>query len=100
MYCRVFFPSMLTGRGELILDFHDLAIAVVLGISGLVAPAFCLSLVAPLSYSELEHENLETAWTLAPIFVLVGLAVPSLQLLYTVDDSAGVCTILVAEGHQ
>merc|ERR1711872_1192046 len=85
----VFFPSMKTSRGELTLDFHDLALAVILGIAGLVAPAFVYRLSAPVSHSLLEHENLETAWTLGPIFVLVGLAVPSLQLLYTIDDRAG-----------
>ena len=57
----VFFPSMKTSRGELTLDFHDLALAVILGIAGLVAPAFVYSLRAPVSHRLLEHENLETA---------------------------------------
>ena len=96
----VFFPSMKTSRGELTLDFHDLALAVILGIAGLVAPAFVYRLRAPVSHSLLEHENLETAWTLGPIFVLVGLAVPRLQLLYTIDDRAGGVRVCICEGHQ
>ena len=96
----VFFPTVKTSRGELTLDFHDLALAVILGIAGLVAPAFIYSLSAPVRHSLLEHENLETAWTLGPIFVLVGLAVPRLQLLYTIDDSAGGIAVCICEGHQ
>jgi len=96
----VFFPSIKTSRGELTLDFHDLALAVILGIAGLVAPAFVYSLRAPVSHTLLEHENLETAWTLGPIFILVGLAVPSLQLLYTIDDRAGGVMVCICEGHQ
>merc|ERR1739848_793218 len=83
--------------GELTLDFHDLALAVILGIAGLVAPAFVYRLRAPVSHTLLEHENLETAWTLGPIFVLVGLAVPSLQLLYTIDDRAGGVMVGISE---
>ena len=56
----MFFPTMKSRRGELTLDFHDLALALILGIAGLVAPAFLYSLNAPLSYQLLEHENLET----------------------------------------
>ena len=96
----VFFPTIKTSRGELTLDFHDLALAVILGIAGLVAPAFVYRLSAPVSHRLLEHENLETAWTLGPIFVLVGLAVPRLQLLYTIDDRAGGVAVCICEGHQ
>ena len=96
----MFFPTIKTSRGELTLDFHDLALAVILGIAGLVAPAFVYRLAAPVRHSLLEHENLETAWTLGPIFVLVGLAVPRLQLLYTIDDRAGGLAVCICEGHQ
>ena len=96
----MFFPTIKSGRGELTLDFHDLALALILGIAGLVGPAFLYSLNAPLRYQLLEHENLETWWTLGPIFVLVGLAVPRLQLLYTIDDAAGAREVFVCEGHQ
>ena len=57
----VFFPTIKTSRGELTLDFHDLALAVILGIAGLVAPAFVFRLSAPVTHNLLEHENLETA---------------------------------------
>ena len=57
----MFFPTIKTSRGELTLDFHDLALAVILGIAGLVAPAFVYRLSAPVRHSLLEHENLETA---------------------------------------
>jgi len=96
----VFFPSIKRSRGELTLDFHDLALAVIVGIAALVAPAFVYRLNAPIRSITLEHEVLETAWTVGPIVVLVGLAIPRLQLLYTIDESAGVSALAVCEGHQ
>ena len=57
----VFFPTMKRSRGELTLDFHDLVLAVVIGIAALVTPAFLYSYTSPISSLELEHENLETA---------------------------------------
>ena len=96
----VFFPSIKSSRGELTLDFHDLVLAVVLGIAALVTPAFIYRVSAPIARITLEHENLETAWTIGPIVVLVGLAVPSLQLLYTIDEAAGTALVCICEGHQ
>jgi len=91
---------MKRSRGELTLDFHDLVLAVVLGIAALVTPAFVYSYTSPISSLDLEHENLETAWTVGPILVLVGVAVPSLQLLYTIDESYSTSMVTVCEGHQ
>ena len=57
----VFFPSIKRSRGELTLDFHDLALAVIVDIAALVAPAFVYRLNAPIRSITLEHEVLETA---------------------------------------
>jgi hypothetical protein len=57
----VFFPTIKRSRGELTLDFHDLVLAVVLGIAALVTPAFIYRITSPMSSIELEHENMETA---------------------------------------
>ena len=57
----VFFPSIKRSRGELTLDFHDLALAVIVGIAALVTPAFVYRLNAPVRSMTLEHEVLETA---------------------------------------
>lgn len=57
----VFFPTIKRSRGELTLDFHDLVLAVVLGIAALVTPAFIYSITSPMSSIELEHEDMETA---------------------------------------
>ena len=57
----VFFPTIKRSRGELTLDFHDLVLAVVLGIAALVTPAFIYRITSPMSRLDLEHENMETA---------------------------------------
>jgi len=100
MYCRMVFPSFISSYGELLLNFHDLAMVVVCGICATIVPTFWLALTSPPTRTNLEHELLETTWTLVPICVLVGLAVPSLQLLYTIETPVRVYSTLVAEGHQ
>ena len=48
----------------------------------------------------LESQTLECVWTLLPALVLVQLAIPSLLLLYIVDERAGGAVTLKAIGHQ
>lgn len=51
--------------------------------------------------SEFYHSNkLEIIWTLIPTFVLLGLAVPSFSLLYSLDEIANPELTLKILGHQ
>lgn len=47
-----------------------------------------------------EGQALECVWTLLPALVLIHIAIPSLILLYTLDDTAGASLTIKVVGHQ
>lgn len=87
-------------QGEMLL-FHDHAIVLLIGISlfvALVGSKFLINKMS--SRTMLEAHTLETLWTILPAFLLVWLALPSLRLLYLLDEQRGTGLILKATGHQ
>nr|YP_010970176.1 cytochrome c oxidase subunit II [Phyllidiella zeylanica]WNR50752.1 cytochrome c oxidase subunit II [Phyllidiella zeylanica]WNR50765.1 cytochrome c oxidase subunit II [Phyllidiella zeylanica] len=82
--------------------FHDHAMILLLGIF-----TFCALLGLKLilnkltSRTVLEAQRLETVWTIVPALLLIWLALPSLRLLYLLDEqSKDNGMILKATGHQ
>lgn len=86
---------------EAILSFSDAVILTTLPIlCGVLL--FILRLVAPSPNHRLctEHQRLEFVWTLLPMLVLIVLAVPSLSLLYLLDEVGSPTSTTKAQGHQ
>ena len=81
--------------------FHDTGIVLILGI-------FCFVSVlgGSLLFNRLrdrkimDDQVLESIWTVIPALLLVTLALPSLRLLYLVDDISRPNTVAKAIGHQ
>jgi len=48
----------------------------------------------------LEIQIIESVWTIIPAVILVQIAIPSLILLYILDESADACISIKAVGHQ
>nr|WNL54344.1 cytochrome c oxidase subunit II [Amitermes messinae] len=48
----------------------------------------------------LEGQMLETVWTIAPAIILIFIAIPSLRLLYLMDEIHNPAMTLKAVGHQ
>lgn len=72
---------------EALLYFHDFVIIFVLCILILVLPLLSFYLLKLPSHRYLrESQFLEFLWTTAPLLTLVVLALPSLQLLYLLDE--------------
>ena len=71
-----------------ILELHDKVVYYLIILSILVSWFFVLSLVnssqLPLSYSH--GEFLEFIWTILPAIILLLIAIPSLSLLYVLDE--------------
>lgn len=87
-------------QGELFL-FHDHAIVLLVGIFSFVAVlGLKLVLNRYTSRNLLEAQQLETVWTIVPAILLVWLALPSLRLLYLLDEQANSGVFLKATGHQ
>lgn len=86
---------------EGLIFFHDYAIGIILIILvfvgvlgvGLIANVFLDRFVT-------EENSVEIIWTVVPICILICLALPSLRLLYLMDESVNPGLTLKVIGHQ
>ena len=81
--------------------FHDHAITIIVLIITLVT-YILLSLTFNKSTNRylFEAQTTETLWTILPAFILLFLALPSLRLLYLLDEVRSPSLTLKATGHQ
>nr|URX52691.1 cytochrome c oxidase subunit II [Glyptotermes sp. 1 AB-2022a] len=86
---------------EQLISFHDHALMILLMI--ITAVAYMMITLSSNKYTNrymLEGQMIEVAWTLAPAIILVFIAVPSLRLLYLMDEIHNPTLTLKAIGHQ
>nr|QKN98949.1 cytochrome c oxidase subunit II [Henricia pachyderma] len=86
---------------EELIYFHDYTLIVLTLITTIVFYGLA-SLVFSTNTNRffLEGQNLETIWTIIPALILVFIALPSLQLLYLMDEVSTPFLTLKAIGHQ
>nr|YP_009427756.1 cytochrome c oxidase subunit II [Baicalia turriformis]ASU96507.1 cytochrome c oxidase subunit 2 [Baicalia turriformis] len=86
---------------EELIFFHDHAMMILIMIITLVGYAALSLMVNKFSCRSLvEGQAIETIWTIIPAIILIFLALPSLRLLYLLDE-VGNCNLTVkAIGHQ
>lgn len=86
---------------EELIFFHDHAIIILVIIIRLVGyAALSLILNSLTSRSLVEGQEIETIWTIIPAIILVFLALPSLRLLYLLDEVGDCRLTLKSIGHQ
>nr|QJX58546.1 cytochrome c oxidase subunit 2 [Sericulus bakeri] len=85
---------------EELVKFHDHALMVALAICSLVLYLLTMMLSEKLSSSTVDAQEIELVWTILPAAVLIMLALPSLQILYLMDEVNEPDLTLKAIGHQ
>lgn len=86
---------------EQLIFFHDHAMLVLIMIVSLVGYAFIGLMRNKFTCRYLlEGQEIETIWTILPAIVLVFLALPSLRLLYLLDEINDPMLTIKAIGHQ
>nr|YP_010890643.1 cytochrome c oxidase subunit II [Amazona vinacea]WJK71624.1 cytochrome c oxidase subunit II [Amazona vinacea] len=85
---------------EELIEFHDHALMVALTICSLVLYLLTLMLMEKLSSNTVDAQEVELIWTILPAIVLILLALPSLQILYMMDEVDEPDLTLKAIGHQ
>nr|AHK23103.1 cytochrome oxidase subunit II [Furnarius leucopus] len=85
---------------EELVEFHDHALMVALAICSLVLYLLALMLMEKLSSNTVDAQEVELVWTILPAVVLIMLALPSLQILYMMDEIDEPDLTLKAIGHQ
>nr|WGO57953.1 cytochrome c oxidase subunit II [Hemithyrsocera vittata] len=86
---------------EQLIYFHDHALMIILMILTIVS--YLMILLINNKYINrllLEGQLIETAWTIAPAIVLIFIALPSLRLLYLMDEINNPTVTLKTIGHQ
>ena len=86
---------------EQLIFFHDHAILVLVLITTLVGYIMSTLFFNTLTNRFLlEHQNIETIWTVLPALILIFIALPSLRLLYLLDEVNNPNITLKAIGRQ
>nr|YP_009350561.1 cytochrome c oxidase subunit II [Macrotermes vitrialatus]AQP27387.1 cytochrome c oxidase subunit 2 [Macrotermes vitrialatus] len=86
---------------EQLIFFHDHALMIML----LIITTVMYTMVSIIKNKQtsrfiLEGQMIETVWTIAPAIILVFIAMPSLRLLYLMDEVHNPALTLKAVGHQ
>nr|YP_009466890.1 cytochrome c oxidase subunit II [Diaemus youngi]AOS49685.1 cytochrome c oxidase subunit II [Diaemus youngi] len=86
---------------EELLHFHDHALMIVFMISSLVLYIIVSMLTTPLTHtSTMDAQEVETIWTILPAIILIAIALPSLRILYMMDEINNPCMTIKTMGHQ
>nr|AJF41538.1 cytochrome c oxidase subunit II [Hirundo rustica gutturalis] len=85
---------------EELMQFHDHALMVALAICSLVLYLLTLMLTGKLTANTVDAQAIELVWTILPAMVLIALALPSLRILYLMDEVNEPDLTLKAIGHQ
>ena len=81
--------------------FHDFSMTIITFITILVGiNLFYICLNKLLNLNLLQEQTTETLWTVLPIFVLILIALPSLKILYILDDPFSPKITIKTIGHQ
>nr|YP_004021511.1 cytochrome c oxidase subunit II [Caprella scaura]BAJ23199.1 cytochrome c oxidase subunit II [Caprella scaura] len=81
--------------------FHDFTMLIIIMITTLVGVNMSLMFIYKMSDRYLlQNQLIEMIWTVAPVFVLFVIAVPSLKVLYLMDDPFSPNLTIKAIGHQ
>nr|YP_009110520.1 cytochrome c oxidase subunit II [Lepidodactylus lugubris]BAP90299.1 cytochrome oxidase subunit 2 [Lepidodactylus lugubris] len=86
---------------EELLHLHDHAMMVVFIISTFVLYIITLMITTPLTHtSTMDAQAVETIWTILPAVILILIALPSLRILYLMDEVSDPHLTIKALGHQ
>nr|AEQ28322.1 cytochrome oxidase subunit II [Toxostoma crissale]AEQ28323.1 cytochrome oxidase subunit II [Toxostoma crissale] len=85
---------------EELMQFHDHALMVALAICSLVLYLLATMITGKLSSNSVDAQVIELVWTILPAVVLIMLALPSLRILYMMDEINEPDLTLKAIGHQ
>nr|AIC09041.1 cytochrome c oxidase subunit II [Astrochelys radiata] len=86
---------------EELLHFHDHTLMIVFLISTLVLYIITLMMTTKLTYTNtMNAHEVEMIWTILPAIVLITIALPSLRVLYLMDEVSNPHLTIKAIGHQ
>ena len=84
-----------------LIEFHDFILVVITLVLTIIAYVLIVICYSKFSNRYLfEAQEVETLWTILPALVLITIALPSIQLLYIIDEILNPSITIKAVGHQ
>nr|AYO99619.1 cytochrome c oxidase subunit 2 [Astrotoma agassizii] len=82
-------------------QFHDYSMSFIILITIIIVYALIILLLnAPTHWKFTEKQQIELWWTISPSFILIALAIPSINLLYFMDEGNNPDITVKTIGHQ
>nr|UAM91049.1 cytochrome c oxidase subunit 2 [Euura bridgmanii] len=86
---------------EQLMFFHDHAMTILILITTSIMYIMIYMFINKLKNKNLlNHQNIEIIWTISPTFMLIFIALPSIHLLYLMDEMSSPLMTIKAIGHQ
>nr|AWX92094.1 cytochrome c oxidase subunit II [Ugyops sp. APL-2018] len=86
---------------EQLMFFHDHTMAIVIAITTMVIYMMMKLLKNKMINTKMnEHQMIETTWTIMPAMILVMIAIPSLKILYMMEEMINPTVSIKTMGHQ
>nr|YP_010564834.1 cytochrome c oxidase subunit 2 [Anoplodactylus australis]UZA61237.1 cytochrome c oxidase subunit 2 [Anoplodactylus australis] len=86
---------------EQLVFFHDHALMILTGVTMFIVYMMCLSMMNSLSNKFMyENQEIELMWTAAPMIILFIITLPSLRILYIMEESINPFLSIKSIGHQ
>nr|CAA75482.2 cytochrome oxidase II [Myxine glutinosa] len=84
-----------------LVKFHDHSLTILFFISALILYILMMTSLSKLTNKNiLDSQEIEMVWTVIPAFILIMLALPSIQILYLMDEIASPDITIKTVGHQ
>nr|AML25694.1 cytochrome c oxidase subunit II [Staphylinidae sp. BMNH 1274190] len=100
-WSSIFIQDSASPLMEQLMFFHDHSMMILMMITMLVGYMMTSILVNKFNYRYLlEGQEIELIWTLIPAIILIFIALPSLRLLYLLDEISNPLISLKTIGHQ
>nr|YP_009502808.1 cytochrome c oxidase subunit II [Zenkerella insignis]ASM91479.1 cytochrome c oxidase subunit 2 [Zenkerella insignis] len=81
--------------------FHDHTLMIIILISSMVLYIITLMLTTKLTHTNVtDAQEVEIIWTILPAIILIAIALPSLRILYMMDEIHDPSMTMKALGHQ
>lgn len=86
---------------EQLMFFHDYTITFIILITSIVSYRIVSCILNKINnFNILESHSLELFWTVTPSFILLALGIPSIRLLYLLDEVFNPLITIKTTGHQ
>nr|QHQ98472.1 cytochrome oxidase subunit 2 [Quadristernoseta cf. longigynium XFX-2019] len=101
IWSNIMFPNANSPIMEQLLFFHDHSMIIIILITILIMYMMANTLFNSLSSRFiLQGQEIETIWTILPAIMLIFIAIPSLRLLYLMEETFSPSITLKIIGHQ